>query len=925
VGPGETLGEALPQSERRYRSLFENSPVALWEEDFSDVKRHIDGLRADGVRDFRDWFHEHPEDVAHCLRLVKVLDVNLEALRLFEAEKKELLLEGLDQVVNEESHAQFAEQLIAIGEGRTQWGAEVINRTLSGRLIHAALRWSVVPGCEDSFGKVVVSLLDISERRRAEQEIGLLAQTLRSVSECVSITDMSDNICFVNEAFQRTYGFEDRELIGQNVTVVRSPNNPPEVLREILPSTLRGGWRGELLSRRKDGSEFRAHLSTSTVRDARQQAVFLVWIETDLTERKRVEEEIYRSRQMLQLILDNVPQRVYWKDRNLRYLGCNKAFACDAGFSHPREIIGRDDSELSWKESAPHNREEDLQVVETDQPRLSFVEVQPRSGGFPLWLRTNRVPLHDSEGNVIGMLGTYEDITEQRRAEEALRASEERYRRFFDEDLSGVYISTPDGRLLGCNPTFLQIFGFATLEEALSFDVASLYPNPEDRETFLRQLREHKKLEHRETEGRSRDGKPIYLVENAFGIFDERGELVEIKGYLFDNTSRKKLEEQFRQSQKMEAVGRLAGGIAHDFNNLLTCINGYSELLTLKMEKNDPSRRFVEEIHAAGERAAKLTRQLLAFSRRQVLQPEVLDLNAVVQGLDHMIRRLIGEDIDLCVVPGAKIGRVKADPGQIEQVIMNLVINARDAMPHGGHLVIQTADVELDDNFVLEHTGAKPGRYVMLAVRDNGCGMGAEVRSHLFEPFFTTKELGKGTGLGLSTVYGIVKQSEGYIAVDTEEGTGSTFTIFLPRVEGLADEAGGKRTASTGARGSETILLVEDERSVLELAENLLRRRGYRVICAQESSAALEACRQCTDRIDLLVTDVVMPMMGGRELARHVVAMRPEIRVLFLSGYSEDAILNQGLLEPGTAFLQKPFTADALPRKVREVLDTSRA
>jgi two-component system cell cycle sensor histidine kinase/response regulator CckA len=924
VRPEEVSPNALSQSDWRYRSLFENSPVALWEEDFSAIKRYLDGLLAKEVRDFRHFFQEHPEEVAHCLKLVKVLDVNQEALRLFEADRKESLLSGLEHVIHEESYAQFAEQLIAIVEGRTQWVSEVTNRTLSGRRIQAALRWSVVPGCETSFSKVVVSLLDISERRHAEQEINLLAHTLRSVGECVSITDMADNICFVNEAFRKTYGFEDHELIGKNISVVRSPNNPPEITREILPATLRGGWRGELLNRRKDGSEFRIYLSTSLVRDAHQQAIFLVGIATDLTERKRVEEEIYRSRQMLQLILDNVPQRVYWKDQNLRYLGCNKACASDAGLSHPREIIGKDDSELFWRKSAPHTREDDLQVMVSDKPKLSFVEVKHPTGGFPLWLRTNRVPLHDSAGTVIGILGTYEDITEQRRAEEALRASEERYRRFFDEDLSGVYISTPDGRLLGCNPTFLQIFGFGSLEEALSVDVASLYPNPEDREYFLQQLREHKKLEHRETEGRSRDGKPIYLVENAFGIFDVKGELIEIKGYLFDNTSRKKLEEQFRQSQKMEAVGRLAGGIAHDFNNLLTCINGYSELLTLKMDDDDPSRRFVEEIHAAGERAAKLTRQLLAFSRRQVLQPEVLDLNTVVQGLDHMIRRLIGEDIDLCVVPGAQIGRVKADPGQIEQVIMNLVINARDAMPHGGHLVIQTADVELDENFVREHNGARPGRHVMLAVRDNGCGMGAEVRSHLFEPFFTTKELGKGTGLGLSTVYGIVKQSDGYISVDTEEGTGSIFTIFLRRIEGLTAQSTARPAASAGARGSETILLVEDERSVLELAENLLRRRGYRVICTQESSEALELCRQCPDRIDLLVTDVVMPMMGGRELARHIMSMRPGIKVLFVSGYSEEAILNQGLLEPGTALLQKPFTADALPRRVREVLDSSR-
>ncbi len=754
-------------------------------------------------------------------------------------------------------------------------------------------------------------------------ELGLLALTLRSVSECVSITDMSDNILFVNEAFRKAYGYEDQELIGRNISIVRSPNNPPEVTRQILPETLRGGWRGELLNKRKDGTEFLIYLSTSMVRDERQQPIFLVGIAADLTERKRVEEEIYRSKQMLQLVLDNIPQRVFWKDRDFRYIGCNKAFASDASASHPREVIGRNDYELPWKENADLYRSDDRQVMETGSSKLAYEEPQVREGGRPLWLRTNKVPLHDRQGQIIGVLGTYEDITEQRRAEQALRASEEKYRKFFEEDLSGVYISTPDGSLLACNPTFLQIFGFNSLEEAMTTDLASLYPARGDRQVFLRRLKENRKLERQEVEARSKDGKPIFLIESAFGVFDDRAELVEIKGYLFDNTVRKKLEEQFRQSQKMEAVGRLAGGIAHDFNNLLTCINGYSELLILKMDKNDPSRRFVQEIYAAGERAAKLTRQLLAFSRRQILQPEIVDFNSVVQGLEHMIRRLIGEDIDLCVVPARNLGQVRADPGQIEQVIMNLVVNARDAMPHGGHLIIQTADVELDEGFVLEHTGAKAGKYVMLSVRDNGCGMSPEIRSHLFEPFFTTKELGKGTGLGLSTVYGIVKQSDGYIAVDSEEGVGTSFAIYLPRVEGLPDSDGKKCATDAPPQGCETILLVEDEPSVLELAQSLLRRRGYHVISAHDGPTALKICDENTAPISLLITDVVMPKMGGQELAREIMARRPDIKVLFVSGYSEEAILNQGLLETGTAFLQKPFTADALPRIVREILDST--
>lgn len=919
----ELAHEAFRQGERRYHSLFENSPVAMWEEDFSAVKSYIDSLRAKGVEDFRSWFKEHPEAVAECAGLVRILDVNKEALRLFEAESKEALLKGLDLVFDEESLGLFSEELVAVSEGRSLLEGEAINRTLSGRKIHAALRWSVIPGHERTFSKVIVSLLDMTERKRAEQEISLLAHTLRSISECVCISDMSDNLLFVNDAFRKTYGFEDHELIGQNITIVRSPNNPPEVVREILPATLRGGWRGEVLNKRKDGSEFPVYLSTSIVRDEKQDPIYLVGVATDITERKRVEEEIHQSRQILQLILDNIPQRVFSKDRNFRYLGCNKAVANDAGLSNPEEIIGKHDFELPWKEGAPLYRADDRQVMETDTPKLNYEEPLHRPDGSVLWLRTNKVPLHDREGKVIGVLGTYEDITEEKHAEEALRASEERYRLFFQEDLSGVYITTPEGKLLDCNPTFLQIFGFASLEEAMGTDMASLYPNPQDRDVFLQLLREHKKLDRREAEVHGKDGKPIYLVENACGVFDEQGKLVEIKGYLFDDTSRKKLEEQLRQSQKMEAVGKLAGGIAHDFNNLLTCINGYAELLALSLKEGNQSRRFVEEIRRAGDRAAKLTRQLLAFSRHQVLQPEVLDLNAAVQDMEQMVHRLIGEDIDLRIVLCPDLGRVKADPSQVEQVIMNLVVNARDAMPRGGHLTIKTANVDLDDTYVLEHTGAKPGPHVMLSVADDGCGMSAEACSHLFEPFYTTKELGRGTGLGLSTVYGIVKQSEGYITVDSQEAFGTTFTLYLPRVEGLPEILVKKPALAKETSGSETILMVEDDEAISELAQRILSVKGYHVISAHDGPSALRICSERVAEFDLLITDVVMPVMSGRALARQILSMYPNIKVLFVSGYSEDAILHQDPLAPGTAFLQKPFSADSLQRKVREVLDTT--
>jgi len=381
-------------------------------------------------------------------------------------------------------------------------------------------------------------------------------------------------------------------------------------------------------------------------------------------------------------------------------------------------------------------------------------------------------------------------------------------------------------------------------------------------------------------------------------------------------------EEQLRQSQKMEAIGRLAGGISHDFNNLLTAIIGYSEFLLFRLDQEDPLRKYAEEIKKAGERASSLTRQLLAFSRKQVLQPEVLDLNIIVADLDNMLRRLIGEDIELVTLLEPDLGAVKVDPGQMEQVIMNLAVNARDAMPYGGKLIIETANVDLDELYARQHSPIRPGHYVMLAVSDNGCGMDKETLSHIFEPFFTTKEQGKGTGLGLSTVYGIVKQSEGFIWVYSEPGTGTTFKIYLPQVQGAERWPKTSPLTTRMQRGSETILLVEDEEVVRELVGKLLPVNGFTVLAARNGSEALAICQQHKGPIHLLLTDVVMPQMSGRQLAAHLSKLHPEMKVLYMSGYTDDAIIRHGVLEPGLAFIQKPFTIDTMIQKVREVLDS---
>jgi signal transduction histidine kinase len=379
-------------------------------------------------------------------------------------------------------------------------------------------------------------------------------------------------------------------------------------------------------------------------------------------------------------------------------------------------------------------------------------------------------------------------------------------------------------------------------------------------------------------------------------------------------------EAQLRQAQKMEAVGRLAGGVAHDFNNLLTAILGYAGLLLRRLDAGDPMRPHAHEIEKAAQRAADLTRQLLAFSRKQVLIPQVVDLGAVVAETENMLRRLIGEDIELVTSLASPLGAVTADVSQLEQVIVNLVVNARDAMPQGGRITITLGNADLDESFVREHPGARPGPHVRLSVEDTGVGMSEETREHLFEPFFTTKEVGRGTGLGLATVYGIVKQSGGYIGVRSGLGQGSTFEIYLPRVEGAAHPLRSQRPL-VSSRGSETVLLVEDEEAVRNLVSEILQAAGYLVLAATSGAEALKRSREHQGPIHLLMTDVVMPRMSGPQLAKEIVALRPDVRILYTSGYPDDALGPLGGLPPGTAFVPKPLSPDDLADRVREVLD----
>ena len=521
---------------------------------------------------------------------------------------------------------------------------------------------------------------------------------------------------------------------------------------------------------------------------------------------------------------------------------------------------------------------------------------------------------------------------ERKRAEVALRDSEARLARAQETAHLGSWeLSLANLRDVQQNPLWwsdevYRIFGYLPGDVAVSNELFFRSVPPADvsriQEAMQRSLRDGTPyfIRHRVIRP---DGNERIVEERSTVLRDADGRPARMVGTVLDVTERQRLEEQLLQAQKMEAVGRLAGGVAHDFNNLLTAIIGSADLLRERLPPDHPERVEADEIRMAALRAADLTRQLLAFSRRQILTPQMLHLNKVVAGMNKMLRRMIGEDIEFRCVLAPELGAVRADPGQIEQVIMNLVVNARDAMPRGGTLTIETASVELDEAYAVEQFPAARGRHALLAVSDTGIGMDAKTQARLFEPFFTTKAQGQGTGLGLSTVYGIVKQSGGYIWVSSEPGRGSTFKVYLPEV----DEGVEPASATPAPRapdlpgGSETLLVVEDQAEVRRLTEKVLKLRGYTVLVAESGQEALRLAQQHTGPIHLLVTDVVMPQMSGREVGMLLAAMRPQLKVLYLSGYADESIVHHGVLEPGLAFLQKPFSPESLALKVREILD----
>ncbi len=637
-------------------------------------------------------------------------------------------------------------------------------------------------------------------------------------------------------------------------------------------------------------------------------------------------QELHKNLSLLQGITEGTTDAVFVKDLQGRYLMMNSAGARFLG-RRLEEVIGKDAGQLFSPESGRQIMERDRSVLQSCETS-TYEEVGVSDGVARTYLST-KGPYRDASGRVVGLLGISRDISHRKRAEEAIHKSEQRLRIHVEHTPLAVIEWDLQFRVVAWNAAAERIFGYSR-EEAMGqhghFIVAPAFRERVDR--AWQNLLEQKSatVSRANDDNITKDGRTIScewyntpLVakdDNA-----ESGRVFGVASLVHDVTERVALEERLRHSQKMEAIGRLAGGVAHDFNNLLTVIMGYNQILSDGVPAVGRLMDATVQIRTASERAQEITKALLAFSRKQVLQPRVIDLNDVLMNLDTMLRRLIGEDIEVLTVPGRDVGTVKADPGQIEQVIMNLAVNARDAMPRGGTLTLETNNTELDDAYAREHPPLQAGRYVMLAVSDTGIGMDAGTQAHIFEPFFTTKEVGKGTGLGLSTVYGIVKQSGGYIWVYSEPQRGTTFKIYFPRIDQAVDGVRAETREAGKLRGTETILLVEDNEQVRQLTSSVLADCGYKVLPAASPEEGLALCRAHQPEIQLLVTDVILPRMKGPQLAEQVKQISPLTRVLYVSGYTSDAIMHYGVLDAGLWFLGKPFSVSELVAKVREVLD----
>jgi len=637
----------------------------------------------------------------------------------------------------------------------------------------------------------------------------------------------------------------------------------------------------------------------------------------------RIRRQLLEREELFHLISENAADMIAVVDMHGKRIYNSLSYKRVLGYS-PEEL----QASTAFEQIHPEDRERVKKAAE--DARVTGIgttleyRIRHKSGAWLVLESTSSV-IRNAKGEPEKLIIVNRDVSERKRAEEALRRSESGFRSVVEDAPYGIYRTRADGRFLQVNPALQRMLGYERMDELLARDLPSeIFRHAGEYERLIHQLTRAKEIKDVEMEWKRKDGTWITVRCSGRRVDDANSVAAYFEVFAEDVTEKRVLEKQLRMAQKMEAIGRLSGGIAHDFNNLLGVIIGYSRVLKRELGANNALSEHAREIEKAGERAASLTKQLLAFSRQQVLTPAILNLNTLTSDMAKMLPQLLGEDIEVTLVLEPELGNVKADQSQVEQVIMNLAVNARDAMPAGGKLRIETANVELNEAFTRTHPGSKVGSQVLLEVTDTGTGMDATTLTHIFEPFFTTKERGKGTGLGLATVYGIVKQSNGYTGVESAPGKGTSFKIYLPRDAGqrLAEEQQPYSLDNPG--GSEIILLVEDSEPLRKLVKTFLDSAGYRVFEASSGEDALEVSTRIGCPLDLLLTDVVMPGMNGRVLAEHLLAGQPGMEVLYMSGYTDSFIAGHGVLDPETHLLHKPFTEEVFLRKVREVLDSGK-
>jgi PAS domain S-box-containing protein len=771
-----------------------------------------------------------------------------------------------------------------------------------------------------------------TELRKAKRELKererFFTRVFESIQDGISILDKEMNIIQTNPVMEKWHSHA-LPLIGKKCyEVYHSRNERCEVCPSYQTIKTTASAHEVVPKRGPDGKAFGwLDLYSFPLMDVKTgQMRGVIEYVRDITDQKQAEEALQTERKRFRILSEYAPFGMLMIDVNGTISYINPKF---------EELFGYDLKDIpdgrTWFKKAypdPTYRRNvisswvnDLKLFAPGERRPRVYTVTCKDGTEKI---INFIPVQLETGE---NLVTCEDNTQHMRFERTMRESEERYRTLFEGSRDAVYITTREGRYVDFNKAYLDLFGY-NKEELTVLYAQETYLHPDDRYQFQQEIEKKGFVSDYEVKLQKKDKREMDCLLTASVRRDNDGTILGYQGIIRDITERKRaeqemktLEEQLRQSQKMEAIGRLAGGIAHDFNNMLTIIKGYCQLSLSELKEDHPLRENLDGIHKATDRATDLVRKILAFSRRQTMEMKVLDLNTLLTDLDKLLRRIIGEDIELVTILAEDLGSVKADPGQIEQVILNLAVNAKDAMPNGGKLTIETANAELDETYARSHIVVIPGRYVMFSMSDIGVGMSPEVRERIFEPFFTTKEKDKGTGLGLSTVYGIVKQSGGNIWVYSELGQGTTFKIYLPREEKLPEETLEKGLEEELPGGRETVLVVEDEDGVRKLTVQILQKHGYKVLEASQGDEALFISKKYEEPIHLLITDVVMPGMSGHELSDRLSSLRPEIEILYMTGHTNGAIIHHGVLEPGVNLLQKPFTPEGLARKVREVLD----